>query len=100
MINRYKAWSALLLPIKSTAWHYLQILGVAPRVSLYVISSYMRGLLTSVVVLAPLCWRTVGQLSSLLSLCRDLTVSPGEKDSAPIVCFSKLKISSRGEPQL
>lgn len=51
MINRCEALSALLLPIKSTAWHYLQILGVAPRVSLYVISPRVRSLLASAVVL-------------------------------------------------
>lgn len=101
MINRYKAPNALLFPIKSTAWYYLQILGVAPRVSLHVISSHMRDLPTSATVLAPLSWRTDGQLQLLAESLWDLDCqSRGRELCVPIVYFPKLKISSLGEPQL
>lgn len=101
MINRCKASSALLLPVKSTAWHHLQILGVAPRVSLQVISSHVRDLPTSATVLAPLSWKTEGQLQLLAESLWDLDCQSRERElCVPIVYFPKLKISRLGEPQL
>lgn len=101
MINRCKTSGALLLPIKGTAWHHLQILGVAPRVSRHVISSHVRDLPASATVLAPLSWRTEGQLQLLAESLSDLDCqSRGRELCVPIVYFPKLKISSLGEPQL